>query len=154
MKIDIYTIIYTLGIGLLGYFLRDIYNFIKKKCIKGDKPKTSLNYTYRHKSTSGTYPRNYTFNSKVHFKNIDTEPIYAVEINQIKAEETIILKTLDSLPPNQEVIIEDKLEIPFGDTGSKPKEAEQTLSVDFRTPNLLVKFQNKNGHKFNKKLDK
>ncbi len=153
MKIDIYTIIYTLGIGLFGYFLRDIYNFIKKKFIKGDTPKTSLRYSYRHKSTSGTYPRNYSFNSKILFKNIDTEPIYDVKIYQIKAEETILLKSLDSLPPNQELILEDKIEIPFGDTGSQPKEAEKTLPVDFRTPNVHVKFQSKNGHKFNKSLD-
>jgi hypothetical protein len=153
MKIDIYTIIYTLGIGLLGYFLRDIYNFIKKKLIKGDKPKTSLSYSYRHKSTSGTYPRNYSFNSIILFKNIDTEPIYEVKIYQIKSEETIVLKSLDSLPPNQELIIENKIEIPFGDTGSQPKEAEKTLPVDFKTPNLKIKFQNKNGHKYQKSID-
>lgn len=153
MRIDLSSILYTLGIGLLGYFLRDIYNFIKKKLIKGDKPRTSLRYSYRHKSTSGTNPRKYTFYSKIKFKNIDTQPLYDVNINLVKAQETILLTSVDSLPPNEEIIIDDKIEVAYGDFGNKPKEAEKTLPVDFKTPNLIVKFQNKNGHKFNNKLD-
>ena len=76
-----------------------------------------------------------------------------MNIYHIKANETVLLKSLENLASNQEIIIEDKIEIAFGDTGSKPKEAEKTLPADFRTPNLIVKFQNKNGHKYYKKLD-
>lgn len=154
MEINIYTIIYTLVIGLLSYFLRDIYNFLKKKLIKDDRPRTTLRYSYQHNMTSGTHPRVYTFKSHIHFKNIDNQPIYEVAIIQIKDESTVKIKNLDNLPPNEEIIIEDQLEIPFGETGSKPKEAEKMLPVNFKTPKLLVEFKNKSGHKYKLKLDK
>jgi hypothetical protein len=143
MEINIYTIIYTLGIGLLGYFLRDIYN-----------PRKTLRYSYQHKTTSGTYPRIYTFKNRIHFKNIDTQPIYEVEINQTKNGVSINLKSLDNLFPNEEIIIEDQLEIPFEDTGNKPKEAEKMLPENFITPKLLVEFKNKSGHKYKSKFSK
>ena len=154
MEVNIYTIIYTLGIGLLAYFLRDIYNFIKKKLIKGDRPRTMLRYSYQHKITSGTYPRVYTFKSNIHFKNIDTQPIYEVAINEIKDGATVNLKKLDNLPPNEEIIIEDQLKIPFVDTGSKPKEAEQMLPENFKAPKLFIEFKTKSGHKYKSKLNK
>ena len=154
MEINIYTILYTLGIGILGYFLRDVYKATKKRFVKGDKPKTTLNYSYHHKSTSGTYPRTYTFKSSLLFKNIDTEPIYEITINQVKNGKIVKLKNVDNLIPNKEILIEDQLEIPFEDTGSKPKEAEKILPEIFRIPQLIVVYKDKNGHSYKSKLNK
>ncbi len=153
MEITIYSVLYTLGIGLFGYFLRDIYNYIKKRTLKGTKPKTILNHSYRHKYAVGTNPRVYTFESKIVFKNIDTEPVYDITINQKIERELIRLKYLENLIPNDEIIIADKIDVPHGHSGNETKEAEKKLPEKFTNPDIEVSFKNKNGHKFKAKLN-
>jgi len=154
MELNIYTILYTLVIGLLGYFLRDLYNYAKKKTIRAEKPKNSLKYSYGHKMTSGTYPRMYSFNSSLIFKNIDTEPFYDITIDQIIDGSSNSLKSTENLNPGEKIKIVDKIEIPYGNDGSKPKEAEEKLPETFKNPDIIVTFINKNGHKYNSTLKK
>lgn len=104
--------------------------------------------------TSGTYPRMYSFNSSLIFKNIDTEPFYDITIDQIIDGSSNSLKSIENLNPGEKIKIVDKIEIPYGDDGSKPKEAEEKLPENFKNPDIIVTFINKNGHKYNSTLKK
>lgn len=152
MEMNIKTILYTLVVGLISYFLRDLYGYVKRQVIKGDKPKLSLNHSYRHKMTHGTNPRLYRFKSSLIIKNIDTIPLYDVQIQQIINGQTKTISQQESLNVQEVIKINNEFEIPYGQNGNLIKEAEEQLPESFRKPEITVSFSNKNGHKFKKQL--
>ena len=147
---DINTILFSLGVGVAGYFLRDIYNYSKKKFFKGSSPKTSLKYEFRHRATGGTNPRRYTFISELTFKNIDTIPIYDVELFLIRDGGKRKIKECEYLGPNCEIRKAEERIVNYQVQGNYPDEAQKLLLSEFTNPNILVTFRNKDGHRFRK----
>lgn len=150
MKFDIYKALYTLLIGLLGYFLRDVYNWTKRKLIKGVRPKLSIKYTFRHTATLGTHPRMYTFESLMVVQNIDTRPIYNIVISRQENGELTEIESKELLSSTEKIEIKDSINVPFGDIGSKRKEAEKELKESFKDPHIIVSYEDENGHKYKK----
>ena len=79
MELDFNKVIYSILILLVGFFLRDLYSWIKKKILR-EKPRISVGHICKRRSAFNTNPRNYKFDNIITLQNIDTEPIYDVEL--------------------------------------------------------------------------
>lgn len=154
MKLDFINILYTLGIGIIGYFTRDVYNLIKRKYFKGEKPKVILKYSYRHFSTHGSNPRLYGFTSKIIIQNIDLVPLYNIRLVQKLDDIEKVIRNIELLSPTEKIEINNEKEVEYGSIGDNIKEAEQQLPDNFTSPNLILYFKDKNGHKFKSVLNK
>ena len=152
MEENLTKILYTILIGLIGYFTRDVYNYFKRKFFKSTKPKLVLEYSYKGGSAHGINPRLYRFFGKLLIQNIDAQPIYNLRLihteNEIK--DTILRE--NHLSPNDKKEISTKIEIPFGETGKDFAGAEAELPEKFKNPNYKLYFENKNGHKYSEKV--
>ncbi len=145
-------ILYTVLIGLIGYFTRDIYNYLKRKFIKSTKPKIVVEYNYRARSAHGTNPRLYKFLGQLLIQNIDTQPVYKLELihTEDKIKNTIL--TENYLSPNAKKEISKEIEVPYGETGANYEGAETVLPDEFKKPDYKLYYEDKNGHKYTQKV--
>ena len=152
MEDNLTKILLALLIGLIGYFTRDIYNFVKRKIIRSRKPKVVLEYTVKANSSHGMNPRLYKFIGNLLIQNIDTKPIYKLRL-VLKTEngnEEILNE--NHLSPNDKRLIKKETEIPFGETGTDYVGAQTELPEQFQRPNYIMHFENGDGHKFKQKV--
>ena len=104
-------IIESVTILFVGYFLRDLYIWLKKLLVPKKKPKIFVEYTYNHKSTTGTYPRNYEFKSHLVIHNIDSETIYNVKVYKYENNKNDKIEVAQqvSLKSDDKIIRKDKV---------------------------------------------
>jgi len=137
-----------LAIGLLGFFLRDVYNYLKRKYIKSKKPKVVLEYEVTAKGAHGSNPRIYEFKSNLIIQNIDTIPVYNLRVIQNLNSKSNEIYHENYLSPNEKKEIKKEIEVPFGKIGTKYEEAKQVLPEDFKLPDMLLRFEDSDGHKY------
>ncbi|GJM29234.1 MAG: hypothetical protein DHS20C17_18690 [Cyclobacteriaceae bacterium] len=161
MEIDFAKILYTLAIAVIGFFLRDFYNWIKTKLFKGSRPKVIFTYSYSHKGSSGTNPRNYRFEGIITIENIDKESIYDLNLPLDKDKETKVtfnnqynpeIVALYSLTPNNPKQVLFSRVVQFKDTGNMPKEASKLLPRSFINPKLVLEYKNYRKKRFKQKV--
>lgn len=141
-----------LAIGLFGFFLRDAYNYVKRKFIKSRKPKVVLEYKVTAKGAHGSKPRIYEFRSNLLVQNIDIIPVYNLRVIQNLNSKSNEIFHENYLSPNEKKEIKNEIEVPFGQIGTKYEEAKQVLPEDFKEPNMLLRFEDSNGHKYSQAL--
>ena len=148
MKFDITKIIYGLLIAILVIFFKDIYSLIKSKFVKVENPRVSINYECKWRSTFGTNPRNYKFISHLIVQNINTEPIYDIDIYRKENSEKIKIISQELLDPEKKIEKQYEKIIPYDETGDMVEEAKRHLPETFRNPLIFVEYKNKNGKNF------
>ena len=139
-----------LAIGLLGFFLRDVYNYVKRKFIKSKKPKVVLEYEVTAKGAHGSNPRIYEFRSNFLIQNIDTIPVYNLRVIQNLNSKSKEIFRENYLSPNEKKEIKKEIEVPFGKIGTNYEEAKQVIPEDFKQPDLVLKFEDSDGHNYSK----
>lgn len=117
-------IIIGLAIGLLGFFLRDVYNYVKRKFIKSKKPKVVLEYEVITKGAHGSNPRIYEFRSNLLIQNIDTIPVYNLKVYQKLNSKSSEVFHENYLSPNEKKEIKKEMQVPFGKLGTNYEEAK------------------------------
>ncbi|WKK81393.2 hypothetical protein [Marivirga arenosa] len=157
MNIDFEKLLYTLLVAVIGFFLRDAYNWIKHKFFKGDRPKVTFMYIYRHKRTQGTNPRMYDFEGTLIIENIDKESIYDLNL-PIPVNTADVIRyndqnnpgniELKSLPPNSPIQIKMYQRVNYLDAGSFPDAAAELLPESFTNPDFILSFKNYRKKKF------
>lgn len=145
-------IIIGLSIGLIGFFLRDVYNYVKRKFIKSKKPKVVLEYEVIAKGAHGSSPRIYEFKSILLIQNIDTIPIYNLRIFQNLNSKTSEIFHENYLSPNEKKEISQEIEVPFGEIGTNYEEAKQVIPKSFKMPDYVLRFEDSDGHKYTHKV--
>jgi hypothetical protein len=146
---------YGLISGFLGFvlatlgnlFLTDAYAYIKRKFVKGNKPKVRFTYSVFNNSSHGSKPRVYNFRQDIEIKNIDSETIYDVVIESLDEQGIKVLYQVDHLTPDQGYKFGFNKEVLYKDPG-KPHLAYKLLPYNYTKPNLKLYFKNKNGHRF------
>lgn len=141
-----------LTIGLLGFFLRDVYNYVKRKFIISKKPKVVLEYEVSRKGTHGSNPIIYKFRSILLIQNIDTIPVYNLRVIQNLNSKSKEVFRENYLSPNEKKEIKKEIEVPFGKNGTNYEEAKQVIPKDFKQPDLILKFEDSDGHKYSNKV--
>jgi hypothetical protein len=151
MEDTITKILYTILIGLIGYFTRDVYNYLKRKFIKSTKPKIVLEYNYRARSAHGTNPRLYKFLGTLLIQNIATQPVYSLQLihTEDKIKNTIL--TENHLSPNEKKEISTEIEVPYGETGADYEGAKTALPDKFKMPEYKLYYKDENGHKYSQR---
>jgi len=139
-----------LAIGLLGLFLRDVYNYVKRKFIKSKKPKVVLEYEVTAKGAHSSNPRIYEFRSNLLIQNIDTIPVYNLRVIQNLNSKSKEIFRENYLSPNEKKEIKKEIEVPFGKIGTNYEEAKQVIPEDFKQPDLVLKFEDSDGHNYSK----
>lgn len=147
----LFAVLYAMINLLAGFFLRDAYNYVKRKYIKGDKPKMTIGFDVAFSSSHGTNPRIYNFRRAIKIQNIDTLPIYDVEVVSEAQGQNQVLFCKNFLAPSQSEELKHEKEVRFGDSGNVPNEAFELLPEAFKNPKLTLKYKDKNGHKFKQK---
>jgi hypothetical protein len=150
MEFDITKIIYPIITAILGFFLRDIYTFFKKKLSKENSPKISLKYNYGYYSARSADPRIYKFKSKLIVHNIDTIPVYDVEIFKFtnESEMNSLYYSKELLSPTEKIEKEEEEIVKYGDGYNHIDEATKLLPAIFSDPKILIKYKNPEGKKF------
>ncbi|MBE0649428.1 MAG: hypothetical protein IH595_01175 [Bacteroidales bacterium] len=152
MNGTVITILTGLLILVVGFFLRDIYNYLKRKFIKSQKPKVALEYIVRASGAHSSNPRIYEFKSWLFVQNIDIEPIYNLKIVQYSNNFSKEIFSKNHLSPNDKEEIRDVFEIPFeGEELSDYKSAIQSIPDDRKNPDFTLHFEDRNGHKYSQK---
>jgi len=161
MNIDFEKLLYALLIAVIGFFLRDAYNWLKSKFFKGDRPKITFTYSYRHSGTQGGSPRLYNFEGTLILNNIDKESIYDVNLpmtsniaDRILFENQENPKTIElpSLPPNRPIQIKLYKQVEDYKNGSSLDKAKDLLPKSFTKPDLTLSFNNYQKKEFKLKL--
>jgi hypothetical protein len=118
-------------------------------------------YSYSHKSSFGTNPRNYRFQGVVTIENIDKESIYDLNLPLDKDVETKVkfnnqsnpdIVALHSLTPNNPIYITLERVVQHKDSGNEPKEASKLLPEAFINPKWVLKYKNYHKKRFNQKV--
>ncbi|MGM0579979.1 MAG: hypothetical protein ACQETL_04830 [Bacteroidota bacterium] len=161
MNIDFEKLLYTLLIAVIGFFLRDAYNWLKSKFFKGDRPKITFTYSYRHRGTQGGSPRLYNFEGTLIINNIDKESIYDLSLPMtfniadrvsFENQDNPEIVELASLPPNRPIEIKLYKQVQHQETGSSLVKAKALLPKSFTNPDLTLTFNNYQNKKFKLKL--
>ena len=142
-------VVLSLFVLVMGFFLRDIYEWIKE-VLKRRKPKLVVSFKCEHHRTYGTFPRNYEFRNHLALENLDEENLYYIKVYLIDAESGSEkeLITKDRLKPDEKVDIKDSRVISYGDKGNDPNEAKKMLPRIFTLPSYRVEYENHDEQKY------
>ena len=147
MKINLNQLIYSIILIVIGIFLRDVYAWIKKHLFK-IQPKISVNHICKWRSAYNTNPRNYKFENNIILQNIDTEPLYDVQLYVMDADEKSLKISQELVSPAEKINYEEEVVVEYGDAGNFTDEAKKLLPSSVKNPLIIVEYKNKKGNKF------
>ncbi len=130
--------------SIIGFFLRDLYDWLKGKLIKGETLKLKVTYKQRHHSTLAGNPHpKYLFQGVLWIQNNDVVPLFNVKV----FFNGQIVMTKDKLPVDQrlEYIAHEEYDY---NIGGKELEILGKLPEKFRVPKIEVHYQNAKNKQF------